>query len=223
MSIEVTNRGFVLAIPNDTEKMHLHIRCSENHLTEMARFIRFADLGFRELRGDNYVTNAHKVSSSDGVVEAPNGKIFFEILDGVIHFKPLNGSIRGYEFTVSVDEMAQTLVRESNQSRWDDYCLGKLDVDGQVVCVFNHLLLDNILTITDQRSYYMTVQNEGLNWRLGEFYITKEKWYEFAEKFRRRDGHLPPHEEPVYGWMHTVLRASKFTSVAHAKQFFNVV
>lgn len=225
MTIEVLNRSFVFALPNDNKDKYLHIRCHENHMSEMGRFIRFSDLGFKQLYGDDNVINtAHKVSSAAGVVEAPNGKIYFEIIDGIVHFKPLNGEHRDnkdYVFKVSLEELASTLAKETNLGRWDDYCLGSLSYNGRQVYFYTNLLLKNIITITNRRSYYITMQNDDSSWKRGEFYITKETWYELAQLFRRDPNMLPPHDEPIYGWMHAVMREHDFESVDDLKKYFN--
>lgn len=222
MTIEVLNRGFVMAIPNEDQDMYLHIRCSENHMEELARFVRFDALGFKQLRGGkNYITNAHKVSSNDGVVEAPNGKIFFEIIDGNIHFKPLNGSVRGYDFKTSLDRMATVIIRETKQSRWDDYCLGELGYDGHVVYFYSHLLLDNVITITDRWSFYITLHKDELGWKTGQTYITHEMWETLAEIHRTDSQLLPTFDVPLKAQALKIMRANNFNSVKDVKEFFN--
>lgn len=223
MTIEVLNRGFALAVTNEEEKLSLVIKVSENHMNELSRFIRFDALGFKNMTGQNFVTNAHKVSSQDGVVEAPHGKIFYTIKDGYVYFRPLNGSIGEFEFKASLDELAGVLIRETNQSRWDDYCVGQMGYNGRVVYFYTHLLLDSIITVTDRETFYIMLTEYDSGWKTSQSYITPEMWRSLAEKHRRGNQFLPPHDVPLPAEILAMMREMEFTSVKGIKDFFHVL
>lgn len=223
MTIEVLNRGFALAVTNEKEKLSLVIKVSENHMNELSRFIRFDALGFKNMTGQNFVTNAHKVSSQDGVVEAPHGKIFYTIKDGHVYFRPLNGSIGEFEFKASLDELAGILIRETNQSRWDDYCVGQMGYNGRVVYFYTHLLLDNVITVTDRETFYITLTESDSSWRTSQSYITPEMWQFLAEKHRRDEDLLPPHDVPLPAEILGMMYKMEFRSIKAIKDFFHVM
>lgn len=223
MSIEVLNRGYALAIVNEEEQMRLVIRVSENHMRELGRFIRFDALGFKNMKGDDiFFTNAHKVASNDGVIESPQGKVFFTIEDGNVVFRPLNGSLGQFVFKASLDKLATTLIRESNQSRWDDYCLGQLGYNGHVVYFFSHLLFKDTITITDRESFYMTLERKDNYWAPVNSFITNDMWMRLAEIHRTNPDFLPPHDVPLMAQMIQLLKFHDFKSVDDIKTFFNV-
>lgn len=224
MTIEVLNRGFVMAIPNDEHDMYLHIRCSHNHMGEWNHFIRMQDMGFKNLRGErNFIANSHKVSSHDGVMEAPSGNIQFEIIDSVVYLKPFSGKIHDYVFKVPLIRLADTVGTETRHGRWDDYCLGEVGYNGKVVYFYSHVLFDDVITITDRESFYVQMHRKEFGWTRGQFYITNEMWRVLAEIHRTDPEFLPPHDVPITAQMCKILRFFEFDSVDAVKKFFNVL
>ncbi|QXO10050.1 hypothetical protein pEaSNUABM37_00089 [Erwinia phage pEa_SNUABM_37] len=224
MSIEVLNRAFALCINNEEEEMRLVIRVSENNMRELTRFIRFDALGFKNMKGDDiFFTNAHKVSSNDGVVESPQGKVFFTIEDGTVVFRPLNGSLGQFVFKATLDELATTLIRESNLRRWDDYCLGELGYNGHVVHFYSHLLFDDMVTITDRESFYIELTRKDGYWDLGSQFITNDMWMRLAEIHRTNTDFLPPHDVPLRAQVMKIMNFHDFNSVRDIKNFFNIL
>lgn len=224
MTIEILNRGFVMAIPNDEHDMYLHIRCSHNHMGEWNHFIRMQDMDFKNLRGEhNFIANSHKVSSHDGVMEAPSGNIQFEIIDSVVHLKPFGGKIPDYVFKVPLIRLADTVGTETRHGRWDDYCLGHAWYKNEIVFFYSHVLFDDVVTITDRESFYIQLHRKEFGWTRGQFYITKEKWRVLAETYRTNPEFLPEHDVPISAHMHNIMKSFEFNSVDAVKKFFNVL
>lgn len=233
MNIEIINRSFVVRIDNDAG-LQMGIRCSENHMHEMNRFIRMCDLGFKTLRSRNSFINAsHRVASSDGVLEAPTGKIFWEIIDGNVILRPLNGSLDFPDhFTVPLEKLVQVLCQETNHGRWDDYCIGELEYQGRAVYFYTHLLFDDMIVVTDRKSYYAELQtpkpynpvDQEAVWTLGEYYLTDEMWEIMAnEEDHVRFGDITKNYGVVLSraW-NKCMAANDFTKPADVFKFFGV-
>lgn len=233
MNIEIINRSFVIRIDNDSG-LQMGIRCSENHMQEMNRFIRMCDLGFKTLRSRNSFINAsHRVASSDGVLEAPTGKIFWEIIDGSVILRPLNGSLDFPDhFTVPLEKLVQVLCQETNHGRWDDYCIGHHEYEGRVMYFYTHMLFDDLIVVTDRSSYYAELRvmeldnplNQPVQWGLGDYYLTDEMWEVMAnEEDHKRHGAIAKNYGSVLSRaLNKYMTSNEFTKPADVFTFFGV-
>lgn len=218
MGIEIYNRSFVMNIPNAAKEAYLHISCTVDRLGGLAQFIRYDALGFKELRGsDDYVGIPHKVISKEGVLQAPEGKILYQIIDRQVVFKPLNGLVPDQVFTVSLDELAGVLVRETNQRRWDDYCLGAIEHNGKIYYLYTHLMFDDLITITDRSSFYAELQNKDAQWTPSNVYFTSV----VSEHTAIRGSVM----RDVLDWQRNLkdlMHANDFNTMADVKKHFNI-
>lgn len=233
MNIEIINRSFVIRIDNDSG-LQMGIRCSENHMQEMNRFIRMCDLGVKTLRSRNsFINVSHRVASSDGVLEAPTGKIFWEIIDGNVILRPLNGSLDFPDhFTVPLEKLVQVLCQETNHGRWDDYCIGHHEHEGRVMYFYTHMLFDDLIVVTDRSSYYAELRvmeldnplNQPAQWALGDYYLTDEMWEIMAnEEDHKRHGLITKNYGSVLSRaLNKYMTSNEFTKPADVFTFFGV-
>ena len=212
MSIEVTNRSFVLSLSNDTNTKFLHLRCNHNHLNELNRFVRLHDLGFQQLRGSsNVLSNPHRVSSHDGNIEAPNGHIRFELIDGIVRLKPFNGSVQDHDFNVPLTDLVDVLVQETPLKHGEDLYLGEVVCNDSPLYFYKNPEVNDEIVVTDRVSFYRTLFGYP---DPRQFYFTRECERELGERYKRSDGFLRPIDENLRYHANEIIAATGFTSAA---------
>ena len=95
--------------------------------------------------------------------------------------------------------------------------------NGRCVYFYTHLLFDNIITVTDRETFYITLTESDTSWTPSQSYITPEMWQFLAEKHRNKDQFLPPHDVPLPAEILTMMRKMEFKTVKGIKDFFHVL
>lgn len=223
MTIEIYSRSFVISILNPAEETCLHIDCLESNLGGLEQFLRFDALGFKNLQGsDDFTLNSHKVISKEGVLEAKQGKIFYQIVDGKVGFNPLNGCLGEYGFTVSLDKLVGLLARETRQGRWDDYCMGAIEHAGKKFYLYTHLLFNDMITVTDRESFYVELRNKESNWSVKDSYITSVMIDRLPPDLALKPNEYWQVARGACNLTVELLQAHKLNSITDIKDHFNI-
>lgn len=220
-SLRVINRSFSMELVNALTQT-LVIKCSENHLDDLAQFIRLNNLGFNNLSSkQTYIVSPHKVRVETAVLESTHGKIYWELRDGIVELYPM-GRFGDVRFSLTLEHLCEILMRETELKRWDDFRIASMGLDGRVIYFYTHLMFDDHITITDRETFYIEL-SEGANgsWLCENCFCIEEMRAMLEEQQNTGPSFYLSNDNQSVLMRKLEKLMSQFKNVAEIKSYFN--